>query len=58
MPVVRNWRIRPTAYVEQEVERIARAEGRSLSNALLRLLVEAIDHRRRAISADKEPVSQ
>jgi hypothetical protein len=39
------WRIKPNAYVEHHVQRIARAEGRSLSNCLHRLLSEAIGAR-------------
>ena len=39
------WRIRPTPYVEHHVQQIARNEGRSLSNALHKLLTEAINFR-------------
>jgi hypothetical protein len=42
------WRIKPNAYVEHHVQRIAKAEARSLSNTLRRLLTEAIDARRAA----------
>jgi hypothetical protein len=38
----RNWRIRPTPAVEYGVERMARSEGRTLSNMLARLLQEAL----------------
>jgi hypothetical protein len=41
-----HWRIRPDAYVQHHVQDIARHEGRSLSNALHKLLIEAIEHRR------------
>jgi CopG-like RHH_1 or ribbon-helix-helix domain, RHH_5 len=41
----RYWRINPTPFVEQNVERMAREESRSLSNMMDVLLKQAIHAR-------------
>jgi hypothetical protein len=49
MPTTKRcWRITPTAFVESQVEALAKREGRSLSNMMLKLLGEALEARRLA----------
>ena len=44
----RCWRLTPTPAIEYQVEALARKEGRSLANMMLKLLGEALDARRKA----------
>ena len=58
MTAKRCWRITLTnSALEQQVEHLARREGRSLSNMLHRLLVEALDRRREHDRQKQRPQS-
>jgi hypothetical protein len=46
MPTQDYWRIARTPEMHQQVLAIAKAEGRSLSGAIKRLIAEALDYRR------------
>ena len=40
-----NWRIKPSPWLDAEVERMARKENRTTSAMLVILVKEAVDHR-------------
>jgi hypothetical protein len=49
------WRVSPPQHLDREVHQLALSENRSTSNMLLRLVVEAIQARRKSAERGVEP---
>jgi hypothetical protein len=49
------WRVSPPEHLDREVHQLALAENRSDSNMLLRLVIEAIEARRKSSERKAEP---
>jgi hypothetical protein len=50
----RYWRVSPPPHLDQEVHKLALDENRSDSNMLLRLVIEAIQSRRKSAERGAE----
>lgn len=51
------WRVSPPAHLDLEVHKLALSENRSTSNMVLRLIVEAVQARRKSAERTEPPSS-